>query len=72
MSLFLAIGVLALTVGVLFLVSPDKLRELNEGCSRLVANLEDGAFTYRMGVGLSLIIASLLFFFVAYYIAAKG
>ncbi len=71
MALFIFIGVLSLVTGLLFLIAPKKLREINDKCSTVVTNLEDKAFTYRAGVGLSLIIASVLFFFVAWYINLK-
>ncbi len=72
MGLFIAVGILSLLVGLLFIISPATLRNLNEATSKLVTNMEEKAFSYRMGVGLFLVIASLLFFFVAYYIKIKG
>lgn len=72
MGYFIAVGILALVVGGLFLFAPGLLQDMNERSARLVSNIESKAFVYRLGVGLSLLIASLLFFFVAYYIKVRG
>lgn len=72
MGLFIAIGVLSLIFGLLFIIAPSILKNLNELTSRMAINVEEKAFTYRFGVGISMVIASLLFFFVAYYIKVKG
>lgn len=72
MGLFIAIGVLSLIFGLLFIAAPAILKNLNELTSRMAVNIEEKAFTYRFGVGISMVIASLLFFFVAYYIKIKG
>ncbi len=72
MVLFIVIGVIALIVGVMFLVAPDQLKKANEAANQLVSTVEEWIFSKKTGVGLSMIIASLLFFFVAYYINIKG
>jgi len=72
MSFFIAVGVVALTVGSLFILAPETLRKLNEAGTRIAADLDSTAFSHRIGVGLSLVISSLLFFFVAWYIALRG
>ena len=72
MVLFIAIGAVSLIVGVMFLFAPDALRKANDETSKLITNVEDWIFDKKIGVGLSMIIASLLFFFVAYYIDLKG
>lgn len=72
MGYFIAIGVVSIVFGLLFLLAPEQLRSLNNRTSRLVSTIENSVFIYRMGVGISLIIASVLFFFVAYYIKLKG
>ncbi|MBI5049219.1 MAG: hypothetical protein HZB54_09815 [Deltaproteobacteria bacterium] len=72
MGFFVAMGVFSLIVGLLFIISPATLRAMNEKASTMVTSFEEKAFTYRLGVGVSLIIASLLFFFVAYYIRIRG
>ncbi len=72
MGLFIAIGVLSLIFGLLFIIAPAILKNLNELTSRMAISIEEKVFTYRFGVGISMVIASLLFFFVAYYIKIKG
>lgn len=72
MEIFLVIGIFTFVIGLLFVVAPNTLRTVNEVTSKLVTDMEEKAFTYRLGVGISLMIASLLFFFVAYYIRVKG
>jgi hypothetical protein len=69
MELFIFIGAVSFAVGLLLIAAPDKLRSINERSNRFIVNLEESVFTYRLGVGLSLVIASVLFFFVAYYIS---
>jgi hypothetical protein len=72
MKLFIGIGALSFIFGLLFIVAPAVLKTLNEWTSRVAVNMEEKAFTHRFGVGISMMIASLLFFFVAYYIKIKG
>lgn len=72
MSYLILIGAITLVVGVLFLFAPETLRSLNEKSKSVVSNFDDTAFVYRFGVGITLIVASILFFFVAYYVRLKG
>ncbi|HBR17180.1 MAG: hypothetical protein A3G39_11270 [Deltaproteobacteria bacterium RIFCSPLOWO2_12_FULL_43_16] len=72
MGIFIVIGIFTFVIGLLFIVSPNTLRNVNEVSSKMVTDMEEKAFTYRLGVGISLMIASLLFFFVAYYIRLRG
>ena len=72
MAFFIVIGIISLTVGVLFLFSPGTLRSINEAGMRVITTIDNAIFNYRIGLGLSLIIASFLFFFVAYYISVRG
>lgn len=72
MTFFIFMGIISIATGVLLIAMPETLRAINERASSLMANFEENLFTYRMGVGISLVITSLLFFFVAYYIYVKG
>lgn len=72
MAAFISIGVLSLFFGILFVLSPETLRKLNDLSMAMVSALDKKAFKYRMGLGITMIIASILFFFVAYYIRVKG
>lgn len=72
MGLFILVGIISLAVGFSFIFAPEMLRKINQKSAVIVSNIESKAFDYRVGLGLSLIIASLLFFFVAYYIHVRG
>ncbi len=72
MIYFILIGVMALTVGFMFVFSPGGLRSINEKSVKIISNIDAGIFRYHIGVGLALIISSFIFFFVAYYINQKG
>lgn len=69
---FIAIGLLALLCGVLFIFAPETLRTLNENASRVVSSFDSITFSYRISVGVALIMASVLFFLVAYYLMMHG
>ncbi len=72
MSYLIIIGAITLVAGILFLFAPETLRSLNEKSKRMVSDFDATAFTHRIGLGITLIAASLLFFFVAYYVKVKG
>jgi hypothetical protein len=72
MSAFVIIGAISMITGVLFIFMPETMKRLSEASIRLVTNFDVTALSYRTGLGIFLIIASLLFFFVAYYIRIKS
>lgn len=72
MGTFIAIGLLAFITGLFLLISPGTLGWINEKTKIVVTSLDRVAFDYRVGFGIFFIIASLLFFFVAYYIRIRG
>jgi TRAP-type C4-dicarboxylate transport system permease large subunit len=72
MIFFIAAGLLSLSIGFLFIFFPGAIMALNDAGKRMVTNVDAAAFSHRGGLGLTLIIASLLFFFVAYYISVRG
>ncbi len=72
MGIFIVIGAIALFVGFSLLVAPQMMKRMSEASARIVTSIDTTAISYRTGLGISLIIASLLFFFVAYYIRVKG
>ena len=72
MGIFIVIGIFTFVIGLLFIVSPNTLRNVNEVSNKIITDIYEKTFTYRLGVGISLKIASLLFFFVAYYIRLRG
>ena len=60
-------GVIALVFGVLFLFSPQTIRDLSEKVNQTIGSIDDKAMGLRVGIGISLILSSFLFFFVIYY-----
>ena len=66
------IAVLAGVMGLLLLFAPGVLKKLNELSARMIAKIDVVTLSYRIGFGVSLIIASLFMFFMAYYFKVKG
>lgn len=65
------IGVLAFVVGALLLFAPNMIRRLNEISAKMIAKIDSITFSYRIGFGVSLIIASAFMFFMAYYFTKR-
>lgn len=65
------IGLIAFVVGVLLLVAPGSLKKLNELSAKMIAKIDSVTFSYRIGFGVSLIIASIFMFFMAYYFTKR-
>lgn len=63
-------GIVSLIFGILFLFSPKTIRSLNDQIKRLmdkiVYSIDEKIYNLRVGVGVSLILVSLLVFFTAY------
>ncbi|MBI5205994.1 MAG: hypothetical protein HZA11_13860 [Nitrospirae bacterium] len=66
------IGILAGVMGLLLLFAPGVLRKLNEMSQKMIARIDTTTFTYRIGFGVSLIIASVFLIFMGYYFKVKG
>ncbi|HBR22114.1 MAG TPA: hypothetical protein DD713_06035 [Nitrospiraceae bacterium] len=66
------IAILAGVMGLLLLFAPGVLRKFNDFSKRMIAQIDIVTFSYRIGFGVSLIIASLFMFFMAYYFKVKG
>ncbi|MDP1758861.1 MAG: hypothetical protein Q8K77_03580 [Thermodesulfovibrionales bacterium] len=66
------IGILAGVMGLLLLFAPGVLRKMNEMSQRMIARIDTATFTYRIGFGVSLLIASLFLVFMGYYFKVKG
>lgn len=64
------VGILSLISGILFLFSPKTLQNLGRSFNRIVS-FEDRMLGLRVGVGVSLLLASILTLFVAYYLVKK-
>lgn len=70
-SFCIVIGVLAFVVGFLLLVVPGFIKKLNELSAKIIAKIDTVTFSYRIGVGVSLILASIFMFFMAYYFTKR-
>ncbi len=66
------IGVLAGVMGVLLLFAPGALKKMNEMSQKMIARIDITTFKYRIGFGVSLLIASLFMLFMGYYFKVKG
>lgn len=66
------IAVIAGVMGLLLLFAPGVLKKFNEYSKKMIAQIDAVTFSYRIGFGVSLIIASLFMFFMAYYFKVKG
>jgi len=65
------VGVIAFVMGLLFLVAPGSLKRINEISVKMIARIDNITFSYRIGFGVSLIIASIFMFFMAYYFTKR-
>ena len=60
------LGVIALIIGGLLIASPKTLLKMNEEMNRMVTRIDEQVVKYRIGVGVSLILAAIFLFFYAY------
>lgn len=65
------LGVIALLIGGMLIASPATLLKLNEQMNRMVTRLDEQVVKYRVGVGISLVLAAFFLFFYA-YMQARG
>jgi len=61
-------GTVAFISGIMFILSPNVLLNITERLSKIIANFDNRALKYRLGLGISLILAGACLWFVAYYI----
>jgi len=66
------IGVLAGVMGLLLLFAPGVLKKLNDLSKKMITQFDVMTFSYRIGFGVSLLIASLFMLFMGYYFKVKG
>jgi uncharacterized BrkB/YihY/UPF0761 family membrane protein len=62
----LLLGLIALLIGGLLIISPGTLLKMNEELNRMVTRVDEQVIKYRIGVGVSLILAAIFLFFYAY------
>ncbi|HEY4485469.1 MAG TPA: hypothetical protein VI702_03975 [Nitrospiria bacterium] len=60
------LGVIALWMGGLLIVSPATLVKISEKMNRMVGRLDEQVIKYRIGVGVSLVLAAGFLFYFAY------
>ncbi|MBI4691732.1 MAG: hypothetical protein HY754_15945 [Nitrospirae bacterium] len=65
------IGILAFSIGLLLLFVPDALKKFNEFTAKMIARIDVVTFKYRIGFGVSLLIAAAFLFFMAYYFSKR-
>jgi len=65
------IGVLSCVFGILLIFAPDALKGMSERANKAMLSFDDKFYELRMGVGISLLLVSVLCFFVAYYVYKK-
>lgn len=70
-SFCILIGAIAFALGSLLLLAPNSVKKLNELSAKMIARIDSLTFSYRVGVGVSLIIAALFMFFMAYYFTKR-
>ena len=62
----IGLGIVALFIGGMLIISPGSLIKMNENLNRLVARIDEVVLKYRVGVGVCLILAGLFLFLYAY------
>lgn len=66
MTWMILLGAIALVFGLLLLASPQSLVRMSEWLNRVVNQMDEQVLKYRVGVGVSLLIAALFLFAYAY------
>jgi len=62
--IILLIAVIALIFGLLFLLSPQTLKKMNKKASQVVSKTDESFLKNRIAVGVILIVASLIMFYI--------
>jgi len=62
------VGVVSFVVGILFLFFPNTLRSMSNKMNKVLVALDEKLYNLRVGVGISLLLVSVLAFFTFYYI----
>jgi len=68
-------GIVSFLGGVLFLFSPKTLQDLNKKVNstinKITVPIDERVYELRVGVGVSLLLVSIMMFFIVYYITKK-
>jgi len=67
MTAFILVGIVALLVGIMYLVAPGMLIKLSTLFNQIVST-DDKTMKYRISVGVVFVVLGLFFIFMAYYI----
>lgn len=62
----LLLGLVALLIGGLLIASPNTLLKINQELNRMVTRIDEQVLKYRIGFGVSLILAAIFLFFYAF------
>ena len=76
MEFLIVVGIISLIFGVLLLFFPQRLRNLStqteKAINKLCISIDEKVYKLRIGTGISLILVSVLSFFVIYYLIRKS
>ena len=64
-------GIVSLVFGVIILCYPKTVEVLSKKFDKAVVKVEEKVYTLKKGIGVSMILASGMIFFVVYYILRK-
>jgi hypothetical protein len=64
------LGAISLIFGILLLVSPESLMKMSQSLNRMVNKVDEQVLRYRIGVGVSLLLAAIFLFVYAYMLGA--
>ena len=70
-SFSVIVGALAFVIGFLLLFAPGSLKRINDISAKMISKIDSVTFSYRIGFGVSLILASIFMFFMAYYFSKR-
>ncbi|MDD5070833.1 MAG: hypothetical protein PHV17_08910 [Candidatus Omnitrophica bacterium] len=68
MGYLIFVGILSCITGILYLFFPETVRNLNNKANRVVFQFDAKLFNLRIGVGVSLLLISVMTLFVAFYL----
>ena len=68
MTAFILVGIIALLMGILYLIAPGMLIKLSTLFNQIVST-DDKTMKYRISVGVVFVVLGLFFLFIAYYLA---
>jgi hypothetical protein len=68
MTAFILVGIIALLVGIMYLITPGTLIKLSSLLNQIVST-DHKTMKYRISVGVVFVIIGFFFLFMAYYIA---